>query len=267
MTGLTAELEQAKQDGVSHPENLPFLFKPKQPNGKAVLLIHGFSASPYEMRPLGNLLCAQGYLALGVRLAGHGTSPEDLRICRWQDWFNSVERCYSNLQEAGLPISVVGQSTGALLALALVQHREVERLVLLSPFLKLGHPLARFVGLIKHFIPFQYRQLPQPQPQHYYERRPLASIEQIGKLRNEVEPGLSRIRVPTLVLAAEGDRTVACGTGQALFERLVSPHKEFHLFGHEVPHVLSTSENPKFAETYDLIEGFLSNQELSAKTP
>lgn len=267
MTGFTAELEQAKQDGVTHPENLPFLFKPRHPNGKAVLLIHGFSASPYEMRALGNRLCAKGYLALGVRLAGHGTSPEDLRICRWQDWLNSVERCYAYLQEAGLPISVVGQSTGALLALTLVHHREVERLVLLSPFLKLDHPLTRFVGLIKHLLPFQHRQLPHSQSRHYYARRPLAGIEQIEKLRREVEPSLSRVRVPTLVLAAAGDQTVARGTGQALFEKLASPHKEFHLFGAEAPHVLTTSENPNFIDTCDRIEEFLSNKGLSAKTP
>ena len=260
MSCFSAELERATREGVSHPGNLPFLFKPKKPNGKALLLVHGFGASPYEMRPLGDLLCARGYLTLGTRLAGHGTHPEDLRFCRWQEWLNSVEHSYASLQEAGLPISLIGQSTGALLALSLAQQREVERLVLLSPFLRLRHPLAKLAGLIKYLIPYQQRQLPHPEHLHYYARRPLAGIEQIGRLRNQVEPALSQIKVPTLVIAAEGDQTVARGTGRALFEKLGCPHKKFQLFGLETPHVLSTPENPRFQETCRLIEDFLSEQ-------
>ncbi len=262
--GFAEELDLAKRDGISHPENLPFLFRPKSSNGKALLLIHGFGASPYEMCSLGKILCAQGYLLLGVRLAGHGTNPEDLRTRRWQDWLNTVERNYAMLGETGLETSIIGQSTGALLGLALAHRREIERLVLLSPFLKLHHPLSNLAGLIKHLIPFQTRQLPDPQRRHYYERRPLAGIEQIGRLRNEVAPTLAQIKVPTLVLAAEGDQTVARGTGETLFKQLGSKHKKFHLFGHDVPHVLSTSENPRFKETCVLIEEFLATNDLSA---
>ena len=265
MTGLTAELARAKQDGVTHPENLPFLFEPQKPNDRAVLLIHGFGASPYEMRLLGELLCAHGYLTLGVRLAGHGMTPEDLRSCRWQDWFASAERGYLTLQKAGLPISLIGQSTGALLGLALAHQKELESLVLLSPFLKLRHPLAEFSGLLKHLLPFQQRQLPHPEHLHYYERRPLAGIAEILRLRSKVTPTLSQLDTPTLVLAAAGDQTVASGAGLKLFEKLGSSHKEFHLFGPEVPHVLSTKENPKWRETCSMIEDFLGKCALSAQ--
>ena len=102
--GFTEELERARDEGVTHPANLPFLFKPERPNGKALLLVHGFGASPYEMRAIGNLLCTRGYLTLGTRLAGHGTNSEDLRRRQWQDWFDSVEHSYTSLQESGLPI-------------------------------------------------------------------------------------------------------------------------------------------------------------------
>ena len=257
ISGFSIELEQAKQKGVSHPENLPFLLTPKKPNGRSLLFVHGFGASPYEMRPLAAHLCEEGYLAMGVRLAGHGTSPEDLRTCRWQDWFDAVERGYLCLQEAGLPIGLIGQSTGALLGLSLASKRKFDQLVLLSPFLKLQHPLANFAGLIKYLLPFQQRQLPHPEKQHYYERRPLAGIEQIGRLRDQLIPQLSLIKAAALVLAAEGDQTVARGTGRELFEKLGSSHKEFHLFGSEVPHVLSTRENPEFDKTCQLITGFL----------
>ncbi len=260
--GFVAELERARHEGVTHPENLPFLFKPKRPNGKALLLVHGFGASPYEMRSLGDLLCSRGYLTLGARLAGHGTSPEDLRRCQWQDWLDSVERCYTILHESGLPISLIGQSTGALLSLLLAHQRKVERLILLSPFLKLKHPLASVTGLLKHLIPFQHRQLPHPERLHYYERRPLGGIEQIGQLRDKVVHLLPQVKTPTLVIAAEGDQTVANGTGRILFKKLGSPDKGFHLFGPEVAHILSAIENPEFNKTCHLIEDFLLKSDL-----
>jgi carboxylesterase len=262
MMGFAAELERARGEGVTHPENLPFLFEPKRPNGKALLLVHGFGASPYEMRLIGDLLCTRGYLILGARLAGHGTNPEDLRRCQWQDWFDSVERCYTILQESGLPISLIGQSTGALLSLLLAHQRKVERLILLSPFLKLKHPLASVTGLLKHLIPFQQRQLPHPERLHYYERRPLGGIEQIGQLRDKIVHILPQVKIPTLLLAAEGDQTVAKGTGFMLFEKLGSSDKEFHLFGPEVPHVLSTIENPEFDKTCHFIENFLLKNDM-----
>jgi len=265
MTGFTTELARAKREGVTHPENLPFLFEPQKPNGKALLLIHGFAASPYEMRPLGERLCSRGYLALGVRLAGHGTTPEDLRSCRWQDWFKSAERGYSILQGSDLPISLIGQSTGSLLALALTQQKDLESLVLLSPFLKLRHPLAEYIGLLKYLFPFQKRQLPHPENLHYYERRPLAGIAQILRLRDKITPLLSQLEAPTLVLSAAGDQTVASGSGLKLFKKLGGSHKEFHLFGPDVPHVLSTKENPEWSSACRMIEDFLAKYAPSAR--
>ena len=54
------------------------------------LLIHGFSGTPYETRALGEALQARGHAALGVRLAGHGRTVEELERSTWQDWYRDV---------------------------------------------------------------------------------------------------------------------------------------------------------------------------------
>ena len=41
------------------PENRPFLLEPQQPPKGAALLVHGFTASPWEMRPLGEALAEE----------------------------------------------------------------------------------------------------------------------------------------------------------------------------------------------------------------
>jgi carboxylesterase len=43
------------------------------------LLLHGFTANPEEMQFLADDLHRRGHTVLNVRLAGHGTTPRDLR--------------------------------------------------------------------------------------------------------------------------------------------------------------------------------------------
>ena len=253
---IEAEIARAHREGVISDENLPFLFEPQQDCGEAILLVHGFCASPYEMRPLGKHLASLGFLCLGVRLAGHGTCSEDLRGRTWQEWLASVECGYQLLAASGRPISLLSQSTGALLGLQLARTRQLQRCALLSPFLKLRHPLSGLTWLLKHVLPYQHRDLAGFEKPFYYERRPLAGIEQLGKLSRATRPLLPAIDIPALVLASEGDLVVARGTGRKLFEGLGSRTKSFHLFGPEVPHSLSTPENPRFAEVRELVSSF-----------
>ncbi|MCE7861299.1 MAG: carboxylesterase, partial [Chloroflexi bacterium CFX2] len=47
-------------------------------NRTGILLIHGFTGTPKEMRWMGDYLNEFGYSCLGIRLAGHATTPEDM---------------------------------------------------------------------------------------------------------------------------------------------------------------------------------------------
>ncbi|RYG65174.1 esterase, partial [bacterium] len=51
-----------------------------------VVLVHGFTGTPYEVRYLGDRLVEAGYTVRGLRLPGHGTSIADLDRTRWEDW-------------------------------------------------------------------------------------------------------------------------------------------------------------------------------------
>jgi len=66
----------------------PFFF---EGNTTGCLLVHGFSGSPPEMRPMGVYLAEKGLTVIGVRLAGHGTTPEDMARTGWRDWVASAE--------------------------------------------------------------------------------------------------------------------------------------------------------------------------------
>src|SRR3972149_1032004 len=66
-------------------------------NGRAVLLIHGWTSTPYEVRRLGKYLNEKGYTAHAPLLKGHGTAPEDLEQSSWQDWLKNIDEAHSRL--------------------------------------------------------------------------------------------------------------------------------------------------------------------------
>ena len=58
---------------------------------RGVLLIHGVTGTPTEMRLLGKGLNRAGYSVYGMQLAGHCGDVDDLLKTGWQDWYASVE--------------------------------------------------------------------------------------------------------------------------------------------------------------------------------
>ena len=95
----------------------PFFMKGDGSSG--VLLIHGFTGLPVELFLLGEHLNRAGFHILCPRLAGHGTSEEDLMHTTKDDWFNSVLDGFFILRGLCDEIYVGGNSMGGLLALKL----------------------------------------------------------------------------------------------------------------------------------------------------
>ena len=261
MLWFEEEKKLAIQEGVTHPLNQPFLLQPESQGQHAVLLIHGFSSSPREMYPLGLALQQSGLTVYGVRLPGHGTRPEDLAERTAEEWFAVCERGYRQLKETHETISAVGLSTGALLSIKLALRHPVERLILLSPFLRLKHSLAPFAWLLSYFIPYQNKEISPQEQAFYYQQRPLKGIAQIHRLKQQIKKQLGQVRIPTLVLAAAGDVTIARGTAEKLFSELGSRNKEFHGYGMEVPHVLTSNSNPEQENVLQRCRDFLTPRE------
>ncbi|HON42127.1 MAG TPA: carboxylesterase, partial [Bacillota bacterium] len=60
----------------------------------ACLVVHGFTGSPYEMRPFAERLAARGVYADVPLLPGHGTSVEDMSRTSFPDWVAGAEAAY-----------------------------------------------------------------------------------------------------------------------------------------------------------------------------
>jgi len=91
-----------------------------------VLLIHGLTGTPAEMRFVGNGLNRAGFTVLGVQLAGHCGDEADLLATGWRDWYASVVAAAGRLREEVDHLFVAGLSMGAVLALKLAIDRPRE---------------------------------------------------------------------------------------------------------------------------------------------
>lgn len=91
-----------------------------------VLLIHGLTGTPTEMRYVGNCMQRAGFSVLGVHLAGHCGDVEDLLATGWRDWVASVTQAADRLREDVDHLFVAGLSMGAVLALKLAIDRPAQ---------------------------------------------------------------------------------------------------------------------------------------------
>jgi len=87
-----------------------------------VLLVHGITGAPTEMKPLVRKLAASGFSVSCPQLAGHCSTLKDLKKTRWQDWYASVEEGLDRLSRECETVFVAGLSMGALLALKLAAN-------------------------------------------------------------------------------------------------------------------------------------------------
>ena len=88
-----------------------------------VLLIHGLTGTPNEMRVLGKGLNNAGLTVLGMQLAGHCGDVDDLLASDAEDWYASVEAAAEALRRRVDNFFVAGLSMGALLALRLAAEQ------------------------------------------------------------------------------------------------------------------------------------------------
>lgn len=230
--------------GIVDQDNLPFMLCP--PGAEtAALLIHGFTATPWEMRSLAEFLADTGIASLAVRLPGHGTTPEDLAGRRWEEWRDSVIIGHQILSKEFKSVFGMGMSTGCLLLLATAATHQFNGLVLFSPYLRVLHKLAPLAGWLRWIRPYHEKHNGDKVQGRYYSRRPVAGVHQINRLAQKVRKELPQRHCPVLAFNGEGDETVDLKSSRELMRRMGSKVKIHEIFGPEVPHVLTREDNPR----------------------
>ncbi|RCS21651.1 alpha/beta fold hydrolase [Phyllobacterium salinisoli] len=86
-------------------------------NGQAILLVHGLTGAPAEMRLVARQLNRRGYTIYAPLLAGHGKDVAALRTTSWRHWLESVDRAASDLASHASVVFAAGICVGGALGL------------------------------------------------------------------------------------------------------------------------------------------------------
>ena len=100
--------------------NRSYVMEPAGAPAGAVVLLHGLTDSPYSLRHIAQRYREDGYVAVAIRLPGHGTVPGGLAAVEWEQWTAATRlavREARRLAGPSVPLHVIGFSNGGALAM------------------------------------------------------------------------------------------------------------------------------------------------------
>lgn len=233
------------------PSAEPFFFPGSKPTG--VLLTHGFTGAPKEMRWMGEYLNREhGYPCMGMRLAGHATRPEDMIRSRHEDWLASVEDGYHLLRGACDQVVLVGLSMGGVLSLITAARLPaLGVMAMATPYSLPDDWRLNHTELLSKFIPYMPKSKEAPgsgwfdqsawQEQVSYPQNPLRSIGELKKLLGLLRETLPQVKIPTFLVYSQDDKYLPLGSLQSMeyiFGHLGAARKEKLVIsgsGHVIP--------------------------------
>ena len=201
------------------------------------LCLHGFTGNPSSMRGLAEAFAAAGFSVELPRLPGHGTTVEEMKGTRWDDWTAEVAAAYQRLADRTERVVVAGLSMGGSLSLwTALHHPEVAGLVLINPATMPQPPevMEMVHGMLDEGVdhmPGIGADIADPDvTESAYDEtplRPLASLVEDGLAPMADRYG--EITCPLLLLTSPQDHVVDPGNGNFLAESYGGPVERISL--------------------------------------
>ncbi len=88
-------------------------------NGKyevGIILLHGLTGMPSELRPVARHLTKLGYLVECPLLPGHGAGHQELLDSNWKQWVQCAREAIASMAKRTPKVFIGGLSMGALIA-------------------------------------------------------------------------------------------------------------------------------------------------------
>ena len=255
--------ETATEDGE------PYLLVPDGARETGVVLVHGFLASPAELRDFGDKLAALGYPVIGVRLRGHGTSPWDLRDRSWQEWLGSVQRGFEIMSAFTEKVCLIGFSTGGALALRLAaEHPEKlagvvavavpvkfrNRNMIFVPIIQGINKLVQWIWSLEGLMPF--RPNDSEHPKINYRHMPIRGLFELSQLVDEMRARLADITCPVAIIQGTEDPIIDPKSAELILDKIASKETSLHM----IPSTRHGILNEDIGGTQDLAISFLASQ-------
>jgi len=227
-----------------------FIHEDREPLG-AILLFHGLTGSPYEMKKYGQFLFEKGYDVFCPSLPGHGEKMDEIYSVQFQNWLDFAYLKFEELNQKYENIFVSGLCLGAVLAIALgIKYtNKIKGIVSLSTTLYLDGwrlPWYKFLmplGL-STIIRFYYC-YPECDPHGIKNERvraiikkllqktevgmndfPMSAIYELIKLSGVVIKNLYKFNCPILLMHSLEDDLTSVKSAKVVYDKISSKNKE-----------------------------------------
>lgn len=214
-----------------------FLWEGKQGSDTAILLLHGFTATTVEVRPMARFLNDHGFTVQGTLLPGHGVSPEELNKVRYQDWIDIVEKNLETLLARYKKVYLLGESMGALLSLWLAAKTPtLTGVMIFAPALRIkGLWRSRLIWPFVKYM--KKKRIDLTSPWQGFNVVPLQAAAQLNRLQAKVRSILHKIQQPILIIQGKLDHTIDPMGSLVVLENVRSTDKEL-VWLEDSPHVI-----------------------------
>lgn len=202
-------------------------------SGQGVLLVHGLTGAPAEMKPLAKRLARRGFEVAAPLLPGHGADEATLLRTTWRDWLDGLCEAHDRFATQVDAVHVAGICVGGALGLMLAAERPTIRAAAVysmtfeydgwnMPRFAVAAPVIQLVANLPgvrqlswaETHPFglkdeRLRSLAERAPGGLIEgaidRLPLGALYQMYRMGRRLERMGKSIQTPTLILHARDD--------------------------------------------------------------
>ncbi|MBL8164814.1 MAG: alpha/beta fold hydrolase [Anaerolineae bacterium] len=206
------------------------------------LCLHGFTASPAEVRWLAQHLAVQGLSVYAPRLPGHGSDPRHLARCTWQDWYTATLDGYHLLRAQCERVVVVGHSMGGMLALLLAAHVPLDAAAVLASPAFFPPRMVWMAQAYQYMRPFtdqrddsplndtvRAEQAARGEPvigRVRYDLWSSRAVVQLFQLADVLRQVLPQVTLPLLLVYSEQDQTVSLESMRLIAANVASQQVE-----------------------------------------
>ncbi|MHA1346721.1 MAG: alpha/beta hydrolase [Candidatus Heimdallarchaeaceae archaeon] len=213
----------------------------------AVLLIHGFTGTHYEMVPLEEFLVSKGYYVNNITLPGHETTIEDMAETKWGEWVKYAQNHLEDLCKKYEKVFIGGLSMGGAITLYLGANnpRIAGIITMAAPYKPVDWRMLLVRILPIHsFLKYKknpeigWEDLDSLESHKSYGLYPFRSIAELHKLLVKVKNLVPRISVPILVIQSKNDPSIPEKFPSWIYDNVASSDKELEWIdkgGHVIP--------------------------------
>ena len=266
--------------------SLDFILKHDNNSKGAVLLFHGLTGSPFELKKYGQFLYNNGYDVFAECLPGHGEKFEEIYTVKYEDWLKFAYSRFEELKSKYKKVFVSGLCLGAVLALAVgIKYKnDVSGIIALSttlyldgwrlPWYKCFMPVA--LATILRF----YYNYPECEPHGVKNIKtrnavkkllakgdvgmndfPMTGFKELLELSAVVRKNLQNVVAPILLIHSKEDDLTSIKSSEIVNNKISSKDKEYIILYDSYHMVLYDNEKERvFNKALEFLDNHIKSK-------